>query len=162
MSTGIRAATTRFRGSGARPASCVNTTVYSGDINTSAILLDPPPELMGKINVVPEMNDVMYARHRYMGGERCTDDKEVLKKVRDKLVEAKPKWLSMDYGTIEKMRQGRLCSAGCELERRRPSARACRTRTSSYGYPKEGYPTLDGQRRRAEGRQERRERQAVP
>ena len=38
----------------------------------------------------------------YMGGEPCTTDKEVLKKVRDKLLEAKPKWLSMDYGNIEK------------------------------------------------------------
>jgi spermidine/putrescine transport system substrate-binding protein len=31
-----------------------------------------------------------------LGGEPCTGDKEVLKKVRDKLVEAKPKWISMD------------------------------------------------------------------
>ena len=64
--------------------------------------------MKGKINVVPEMNDVMYARHSaIMGGKPCTDDKEVLKKVRDKLVEAKPKWMAMDYGNIEKIRQGR-------------------------------------------------------
>jgi spermidine/putrescine transport system substrate-binding protein len=39
----------------------VNTSVYGGDINTSAIWLDPPEELKGKINVTPEMNDVMAA-----------------------------------------------------------------------------------------------------
>ena len=39
----------------------VNTDVYKGDINTSAIFFDPPDELKGKINVVPEMNDVMHA-----------------------------------------------------------------------------------------------------
>ncbi|HVR69195.1 MAG TPA: extracellular solute-binding protein, partial [Verrucomicrobiae bacterium] len=32
-------------------------SLYSGDVNTSAIWLDPPPELVGKINVVPEMGD---------------------------------------------------------------------------------------------------------
>ena len=80
----------------------VDTSVYKGDINTSAIWLDPPPELVGKINVAPEMNDVMFAAIRYIGGQWCTDDKEVLKKVRDKLLEAKPKWIAMDYGTIEK------------------------------------------------------------
>ena len=37
----------------------VNTAVYSGDINTAAVIFDPPEELKGKINVVPEMNDVM-------------------------------------------------------------------------------------------------------
>jgi spermidine/putrescine transport system substrate-binding protein len=31
----------------------VNQTVYSGDINTSAIFMDPPAELVGKINIVP-------------------------------------------------------------------------------------------------------------
>ena len=47
----------------------VNTTVYTGDINTSAIFLDPPAELVGKINVVPEMNDVMSLAIWYVGGE---------------------------------------------------------------------------------------------
>jgi len=76
----------------------VDTGVYKGDINTAAIFLDPPAELVGKINVTPEMNDVLYTTIRYMGGQWCTTDKEVLKKVRDKLVEAKPKWIAMDYG----------------------------------------------------------------
>ncbi len=68
--------------------------------------LDPPAELNGKINVVPEMGDVMLLAIKYMGGEPCSGDKELLKKVRDKLVEAKPKWLSMDYGSIEKISKG--------------------------------------------------------
>ena len=33
----------------------VNTSVYSGDINTAAVIFDPPEELKGKINVVPEL-----------------------------------------------------------------------------------------------------------
>ena len=80
----------------------VNTKYYKGDIDTSAIFMDPPDELVGKINVVPEMGDVMGLAIMYYGGKPCTDDKELLKKVRDGLVAAKPKWLGMDYGNIEK------------------------------------------------------------
>jgi len=39
----------------------VNTDVYNGDINSRAIIFNPPDELKGKINVVPEMTDVMDA-----------------------------------------------------------------------------------------------------
>lgn len=115
----------------------VDTSVYKGDINTSAIWLDPPPELVGKINVAPEMNDVMYAAIRYMGGQWCSDDKEVLKKVRDKLVEAKPKWIAMDYGTIEKFASRDYGAAfywnGAAMRSREqnPDVR--------FGYPKEGF-----------------------
>ena len=80
----------------------VDTSVYDGNINTSALYLDPPDELKGKINVAPEMNDVVNSAIMYMGGEPCTTDKALLKKVRDKLVAAKQHWLSMDYGVIEK------------------------------------------------------------
>lgn len=81
----------------------VNQAVYAGDINTSAIFMDPPPELVGKVNVTPEMNDVLGLATMYMGGEPCSEDAELMKKVRDKLLEAKPKWQSMDYGMTEKM-----------------------------------------------------------
>jgi spermidine/putrescine transport system substrate-binding protein len=81
----------------------VNKSVYGGEIGTSAIWLDPPEELKGKINVTPEMNDVLALAIMYEGGEPCTEDLEVLKRVRDKLLAAKPYWMSMDYGMEEKM-----------------------------------------------------------
>jgi spermidine/putrescine transport system substrate-binding protein len=115
----------------------VNVSVYSGDINTSAIFLDPPPELVGKVNVIPEMGDVMPLAIMYMGGEPCTGDKELLKKVRDKLLEAKPKWISMDYGNVEKYSKGDF-SAGVNW-----NGASFRSRLENekvkYGYPKEGY-----------------------
>jgi spermidine/putrescine transport system substrate-binding protein len=116
----------------------VNTKVYGGDINTSAIFLDPPAELVGKINVAPEMNDVLYATIKYFGGDWCTDDKELLRKVRDKLVEAKTKWLAMDYSVTDKLPAGDYSAVyywnGAIMRSRLANP------DIKFGYPKEGYP----------------------
>lgn len=115
----------------------VNTKVYTGDINTSAIFMDPPPELEGKINVIPEMGDVMAIATMYAGGSVCSDDPAVMKKVRDTLLAAKPKWLSMDYSTVEKMTNNDYAATvdwnGSAMRARLGN------KDVAYGYPKEGY-----------------------
>jgi spermidine/putrescine transport system substrate-binding protein len=115
----------------------VDTSVYNGNINTASIYLDPPDELKGKINVTPEMNDVINSTIMYLGGDPCTTDKTLLKKVRDKLIAAKPHWLSMDYGVIEKFAGRDLAAslywngASFRARKKNPDVR--------FGYPQEGF-----------------------
>lgn len=115
----------------------VNTDVYKGDINTWKIIFETPDELKGKVNVVPEMKDVVTAAVHYVGGEQCTTDKEVLKKVRDLLVAAKPNWIAMEYGAVDKMKAGDFSAsstwngAGLRIRLARPEVH--------FGYPKEGF-----------------------
>ncbi|CAA9433620.1 MAG: Spermidine/putrescine import ABC transporter substrate-binding protein PotD [uncultured Rubellimicrobium sp.] len=116
----------------------VNTSVYAGDINTSDIVFNPPAELQGKINVVPEMADVMALAIMNVGGEPCTDDLEVLREVRDLLVAAKPNWLSMDYDSEAKLSANDISAA---LTWNGPSMRARLANPPvQFGYPVEGYP----------------------
>ncbi|WP_455372996.1 extracellular solute-binding protein [Limibacillus halophilus] len=116
----------------------VDGEVYGGDINTSSIVFDPPEELVGKINMAPEMGDIMGLALMYVGSEPCTSDKEALKKARDVLVAAKPKWLSMDYGLVEKMPRGDFAASAYW------NGAAFRARLAKpsihFGYPKEGFP----------------------
>jgi spermidine/putrescine transport system substrate-binding protein len=116
----------------------VNSDAYSGDINTSAIFMDTPEELVGKVNVTPEMNDILSLALMYVGGEPCTEDTEVLKKVRDALIAAKPNWQSMDYGMTEKMASNDVMASvywnGAIFRARLKNDKV------HYGYPKEGYP----------------------
>ena len=115
----------------------IDTSLYDGDINTSALIFDPPEELVGKINVAPEMNDVIGSALYYIGSEPCTTDKAALKKVRDVMVAAKPKWLSMDYGVIEKFAGKDL---GASLYWNGAGFRSReKNKDVRFGYPKEGY-----------------------
>ena len=119
-------------------AVAVNTSAYSGDINTSDVIFNPPPELQGKINVVPEMSDVMALAIMHEGGELCTEDLEVLKRVRDLLANAKPHWLSMDYDSEAKLSANDIMAA---LTWNGPTLRArLNNPPVQYGYPVEGYP----------------------
>ncbi|MDH6232391.1 spermidine/putrescine transport system substrate-binding protein [Mesorhizobium soli] len=115
----------------------VNTDAYKGPADSWSIIFNTPDELKGKVNVVPEMGDVMFAAIKYLGGEQCTDDKALLKKVRDMLVAAKPNWVAMEYNTIERMGAGDFKATsdwnGSALRQRLAHPEI------HFNYPKEGF-----------------------
>ena len=115
----------------------VDTEVYSGDINTLALLFDPPVELQGRINMLNDMNDVINAGLRYLGYPRCNNNPDQLRAVSELLLNAKQYWRTMDYSTIEK-----LTSRDVDLSQNWNGA-AMRARaqrpTLKYAYPIEGF-----------------------
>jgi spermidine/putrescine transport system substrate-binding protein len=115
-----------------------NTDHFKGDVNTWGIIFEPPPELAGKINVVPEMIDILSGAVMYVGGVPCTDDRETWRKARDLLTAAKPNWLAMNYETVDAFAKGDfLANAGWNgaIMRSRLQNPAIR-----FGFPKEGFP----------------------
>jgi spermidine/putrescine transport system substrate-binding protein len=115
----------------------VDTEVYKGDVNTLALMFDPPVELQGRINMLNDMNDVINAGLRYLGYPRCNGNQDQLREVTELLLKAKPHWRTMDYATIEK-----LTSRDVDLSQNWNGAamRARAERPSlKYAYPKEGF-----------------------
>ncbi len=84
----------------------VDTARFKGDIDTLALLYNPPEELKGQINMLDDMGSVIHGAERYLGVPRCGSDKADLKKVNDLLQAAKPSWKTFSYDTLTKMGEG--------------------------------------------------------
>ncbi len=115
----------------------VNTATYDGDIDTLAILFDPPEVLRGRINMLNDMNDVINAGLRYLGYPRCNKNKDQLRELSKLLQGAKPHWRTMAYGTIEKLTSGDVDVSqnwnGASMRAR------IQVPSLKYAYPREGF-----------------------
>ena len=115
----------------------INTAKYSGDINTLAILFDPPQELCGRINMLTDMNDVINAGLRYLDLPRCNSNPDDLRKVNELLINSKKCWRTFSYDTVQILTSGDVDVSqqwnGASMRVREQIP------TMAYSYPKEGF-----------------------
>jgi len=116
----------------------VSRDAYSGDINTTAILFDPPAELQGKINVLYSQGEVMLLAALHLGIPQCTTDREQLKALDTLLQGAKPHWASFGSDIAKDVLVSGDAAAGMIYNGFSAKARA-EGANIEYAYPAEGY-----------------------
>lgn len=115
----------------------VNRDVYKGDINTLAIIFNPPAELNGRINVLDSQGEVLALASMYMGIPQCTQDREQLKALMDMLLQAKANWASFGSDIAKDVLVSGDAAAGMIYNGFSAKARA-EGANVEYAYPKEG------------------------
>jgi spermidine/putrescine transport system substrate-binding protein len=115
----------------------VNRDVYKGDINTLAIIFNPPEELKGRINVLDSQGEVLALASMYMGIPQCTQDRDQLKALMAMLLEAKANWASFGSDTAKDVLVSGDAAAGMIYNGFSAKARA-EGANVEYAYPKEG------------------------
>lgn len=114
----------------------INTDFYKGPLDSWSLIFDPPAELRGHINAVPEVQDVINSVAYYKGIPLCSDKKQDLKIIQDTLISAKKGWQSFEYGVIDIMVAKNAYATmnwnGSSLRAREQLA------SVKYVYPKEG------------------------
>ena len=116
----------------------VNRDVFKGDINSLAIIFNPPEELKGKINVLDSQGEVLALGSMYLGIPQCSSDKAQLQALNDMLLAAKPFWASFGSDTAKDVLVSGDAAAGMIYNGFSAKARAEGAHVE-YAYPKEGF-----------------------
>ena len=116
----------------------VNRDVYAGDINTTAILFDPPEVLRGKINVLDSQAEVLAMASLHLGIPQCVADREKLDALDALLQNAKQHWASFGSDTAKDALISGTAAASMIYNSLSIQARAAGANIE-YAYPKEGY-----------------------
>jgi len=116
----------------------VNTGVYSGDINTTEILFNPPAELKGKINMLDSQGEVLALASMHLGIPQCSTDRDQLKSLNDLLQGAKGDWASFGSDIAKDVLVSGDAAAGMIYNGFSAKARGENDKIQ-YAFPKEGY-----------------------
>lgn len=116
----------------------VNTEDYSGDINTTDLLFNPPAELSGKINILDSQGEVMAMAAIHMGIPQCSSDRDQLQALNDMLQEAKTHWASFNSDTAKEVLVSGDVTVGMIFDGFSAKARADRA-SITYAFPTQGY-----------------------
>jgi spermidine/putrescine transport system substrate-binding protein len=116
----------------------VNRDVYDGDINTTAILFDPPEALRGKINMLDSQGEVILMASLHLGIPQCSSDRDQLKALDAMLQGAKDYWASFGSDVAKDVLVSGDAAAGQIWNGFSAKARE-EGANIEYAYPKEGY-----------------------
>lgn len=116
----------------------VRRDVFTGPIDTLAVIFEPPAELDGKINVLDSQGEVLALASLYLGIPFCTTDRDQLKALNDMLLAAKPHWASFGSDTAKDVLVSGDAAAGMIFNGFSAKGRQ-EGAPIEYAYPKEGY-----------------------
>ena len=116
----------------------MNRDVFGGDIDTTAILFDPPDVLKGRINVLDSQPDVTVFGSLHLGIPQCTADREQLKALDELLQAAKTHWASFGSDIAKDVLVSGDAAAGMIWNGYAAKARE-EGANVEYAYPREGY-----------------------
>jgi spermidine/putrescine transport system substrate-binding protein len=116
----------------------VNRDVYTGDINTTDIIFNPPEELRGRINVLDSQGEVLALASLHMGIPQCSTDRDQLRALNDMLLEAKQYWASFGSDTAKDVLVSGDAAAGMIYNGFSAKARE-EGANVEYAYPVQGY-----------------------
>ena len=116
----------------------VNRDAYSGNINTTDIIFNPPEQLKGKINVLDSQGEVMAMAALHLDIPQCSTDREQLKSLDALLQSAKANWASFGSYTAKDVLVSGDAAVGMIW-----NGYGARARTEGanieYSYPDQGY-----------------------
>ena len=118
----------------------VNRDVFGGDVNTTAILFDPPAALRGRINMLEEPRDVLLLAALHLGIPQCTRDAEHLAALEALLLDARQHWASFGSEIAADALASGAAAASMIYNGEAARARAAGANVE-YAYPREGFIT---------------------
>ena len=116
----------------------VNRDVYSGYIQTTDIIFNPPSELQGKINVLDTAGETLTLASLHLGIPQCSTDREQLKALNELVQNAKQHWASFGSDVAKDVLVSGDAAAGMIWNGFGMKARE-EGANIEYAYPKEGY-----------------------
>lgn len=116
----------------------VNTDFFKGDINTTALVFDPPQELQGKINVLDSQGELLAFASLHLGIPQCTNDRDQLKALDELMQNAKAHWASFNSDGAKDVLVSGDAMVGMIWNGYGAKARV-EGAPIQYAFPKEGY-----------------------
>lgn len=116
----------------------VDTSVYGGNIHTTDILFDTPPELAGKVNMMDSQGDVMALAALHLGIDQCVSDPAMVAGLGAMLKEVSQNWASYDTENARNLLVSGKVDVSMSFHGDAAKARGEKS-SLQYAFPAQGY-----------------------